>query len=42
MSSELPGSEGYEKVPTDDSSDRLVSCEADDVEILSDQVSQTL
>jgi hypothetical protein len=39
VSSELPSSEGYEKVPTDEPSDRLVSCEADDIEILSDQVS---
>jgi len=39
-SSELPNSEGYEKVPTDEPSDRLISYEADDTEILSDRVSR--
>ena len=38
--SELPGFEGYEKVPADEPSDHLVSYEADDTEILADQVSR--
>jgi len=37
-SSELRNSQGYEKVPTDEPSDRLTSYEADDPEILSDRV----
>ena len=41
-SSRLPSSEGYEKVPTDEPSDRLVSYEADDTDILSDRVSRHL
>lgn len=36
-SSELRNSQGYEKVPTDEPSDRLTSYEADDPEILSDR-----
>lgn len=36
-SSELRSSQGYEKVPTDEPSDRLISYEADDTEILSDR-----
>jgi hypothetical protein len=32
-SSELPSFEGYEKVPTDEPSDHLISYEADDTEI---------
>jgi hypothetical protein len=39
-SSELPRSEGYEKLPTDEHVDRIVSCAADESEILSDQVSR--
>jgi hypothetical protein len=40
VSSVLPSCEGYEKVPTDDPSEHLVSYEADDTEILSDRVSR--
>jgi hypothetical protein len=36
-SSDLPSSEGYQKVPTDDC---LISYEADDTEVLSDRVSK--
>jgi len=35
-----PSSGGYEKVPTDEPSDHLISYEADDTEIFSDRVSR--
>jgi hypothetical protein len=40
VSSVPPSSEGYEKVPTDDPLDHLISHEADGTEILSDRVSR--
>jgi hypothetical protein len=39
-SSELPRSEGYEKLPTDEPADHIVSCAADETPVLSDQVSR--